>query len=381
MLFYVVDWLPPDFGAVGQYGVIFAREFAQGGRKVCLIGLTSGSTETTSERLGQFGSLEIKRLATKRYNKSDLVSRSVWSIRTNFRLIREVVKDRRSRGAEILFTGSPPFMLFFAVFAKWFRGARLIYRITDFYPEVLVAATGRRSLPLALFERVTWLLRKQVEIIEVLGEDQRRLLLDGGISAERIVLKRDVSPVPIAAGQEPASRPRELDGRLVLLYAGNYGLAHEVDTVVDGLIRHHHAGRGEFGLWLSASGSAIASVIQRLRAAGVPFVHTHPVALDQLPGLLVAADAHLITLRPGFAGVVVPSKMYGCLESDRPIVFVGPKSSDVHLVCTQAGRPAYEHVEPGDALGFAQALGRLAQRKGQRHVGREDVKQNVKYRN
>jgi hypothetical protein len=27
-LFYIVDLLPPDFGAVGQYGVIFARDTA-----------------------------------------------------------------------------------------------------------------------------------------------------------------------------------------------------------------------------------------------------------------------------------------------------------------------------------------------------------------
>jgi len=36
-LSYVVDWLPPDFGAVGQYGLIFARELAESGRRVYLL--------------------------------------------------------------------------------------------------------------------------------------------------------------------------------------------------------------------------------------------------------------------------------------------------------------------------------------------------------
>jgi hypothetical protein len=31
ILFYVVDWLPPDFGAVGQYGIVFAQELARDG--------------------------------------------------------------------------------------------------------------------------------------------------------------------------------------------------------------------------------------------------------------------------------------------------------------------------------------------------------------
>jgi hypothetical protein len=36
-LFYIVDWLPPDFGAVGQYGAIFARDLAVAGRDVVLL--------------------------------------------------------------------------------------------------------------------------------------------------------------------------------------------------------------------------------------------------------------------------------------------------------------------------------------------------------
>jgi hypothetical protein len=74
MLFYVVDWLPPDFGAVGQHGLIFARDYAAQGRDVCLIGLTSGAGGTCREVAEQAGVLEIKRLPAKRYNKSGLVS-------------------------------------------------------------------------------------------------------------------------------------------------------------------------------------------------------------------------------------------------------------------------------------------------------------------
>ena len=360
MLFYVVDWLPPDFGAVGQYGMIFAREIAEKGRNVCLLGLTSGASNTVSE-VGVDGCLfEIKKISAKRYDKAGLVNRLVWSLRTNFRLSLTLIRDPRSRGAEVLFTGSPPFMLFFVFFVKWLRGARLIYRITDFYPEVLIAAWGKRSMPMALFERITWFLRRRVDAFQVLGEDQRRLLVAGGIRAERITLKRDIAPASFSAAAKPAARPAKLAGRMVLLYSGNYGVAHEIDTVVDGLVRHHRNGRGQFGLWLNASGSSLQTVTRELGAAGVAFARTAPVALDQLPSLLASADAHLITLRPGFSGLVLPSKLYGCLASGRPILFVGPNDSDVHLLCKQTKNLLYEHVEPGDGAAFADALDRLA---------------------
>jgi hypothetical protein len=124
-LFYVVDWLPPEFGAVGQYGVIFAREMASAGRQVVLIGLTSGASRSDVERFGSGGVLETTRIAMSTYDKAKYASRLLWLLKANLHLIAKVVRDARSRRGEILFTGAPPFMLFFAVVAKYVRGARL----------------------------------------------------------------------------------------------------------------------------------------------------------------------------------------------------------------------------------------------------------------
>jgi hypothetical protein len=358
-LFYVVDWLPPEFGAVGQYGVVFAREMASAGRSVVLVGLTTGSSRSEFENFGSGGTLEISRIAISTYDKTKYARRLLWLLKANFHLIASVMRDPRSRGGEILFTGAPPFILFFAVIAKYIRGARLIYRITDFYPEVIIAEHGRKSLPLFIFEWLTWAMRGHVDLFQVLGEDQRKLLIAGGISSHRIVLKRDVCPVPMTGRERPMSPPPALCGHPILLYSGNYSVAHEVETVVEGLIRHHQNGNSRFGLWLSASGKNVASIEQRLRRANVPVACTQPVPLEDLPRLLVAADVHLITLRNQFSGIVLPSKVYACIASGRPILFVGPETSDVHLLCRRARLTNYERVEPGDSDGFAAAIERL----------------------
>ena len=358
-LFYIVDWLPPDFGAVGQYAMVFAREIAETGRSVRVIGLSSGSESESCEKLSNGALLEVKKLSAQPYNKSSFLSRSIWSLRTNTRLIWQVVKDSRAKGGEVLFTGSPPFMLFFAVIAKWLRGVRLNYRITDFYPEVIIVSFGERSRLLKQFQEVTWRFRKSVDEFQVLGEDQRRLLIAGGIQPARITLKRDISPIAISGFEKPAVVPAALGSLKVLLYSGNFGVAHEVDTVVEGLIRYHRTGRGQFGLWLNALGSSVGSVVPPLQAAGIPIACSNPVPLEKLPALLAAADVHLITLRSEFSGLVLPSKVYACLRSRRPILYVGPRSSDIHLLCCQAPDLLYEQVEPGDVAAFAAALERF----------------------
>jgi hypothetical protein len=260
----------------------------------------------------------------------------------------------------VLFTGAPPFMLFFAIFLKVLRKVRLIYRITDFYPEVIIAELGKRPLVLRLLEQLTWFLRRRVDAFEALGEDQKQILIRGGIAPARISVKRDRSPITNWDDQGRFPRPSELSGRKILLYSGNYGLPHEVDTVVEGLVRHHRSGSAQFGLWLNASGRNVDMISDRLSAAKVPFARSTPVPLSQLASLLAAADLHLITLRSSFSGIVLPSKVYACIASRRPILFVGPASSDIHLLCIQTEKLPYARVEPGDSVGFAEALERFA---------------------
>ena len=88
-------------------------------------------------------------------------------------------------------------------------------------------------------------------MFEILGEDQRRILLEHGISPERIWLKRDSSPVVFSGRENPLEHPKELNGVAVLLYSGNYGVPHHADTVVEGI---HRAGVAELreGLMPSA---------------------------------------------------------------------------------------------------------------------------------
>jgi hypothetical protein len=183
-----------------------------------------------------------------------------------------------------------------------------------------------------------------------------------GIAPDRIYLKRDIAPAEIRGDEAPIEIAGQLKGLRVLLYSGNYGVAHDSDTVVGGLIKHHSEGTGAFGLWLNAIGSRADLVEQQLREAGIPVFRSQPGHLEQLPRLLVTADAHLITLRPEFSGIVLPSKVYGCIASRRPVLFVGPTGSDVHALCRDADLPAYEHVQTGDIDGFAAALDRLAER-------------------
>jgi len=356
---YICDWLPPDFGAVGQYSLQFARERADQGQDVLLVGFSSRQSSREIEHCGS-GRLTIRRLKVRAYDKTRLLHRCWWTLLVNLRLLFRLT-PRFPWTDEIVFTGSPPFMVHWVAPLGRLFGCRVIYRITDFYPECLMAACRRVPLALRCLYAVTLFWRRRVSVLEVLGEDQRQRLLEAGLSPERIRLKRDPAPVAIDETTQPLDPPFELANQVVLLYSGNLGVAHDVDTFAHAYIRHHKEGTGRVLLWLNAVGSGAAALAARLREANVPVVVTTPVPLERLASLLVTPHAHLITLRNEFSGFVMPSKVYGCLDSGKAVVYIGPKSSDVHMLCTSR-LPAdqYHQVEVGDSAGALAALEALA---------------------
>mgnify|MGYP006191658421 CR=1 FL=1 len=362
------DWLPPDFGAVGQYAVGVAREQAQSGHHVALVGFSSRADSCVDETVGD-GSLRIRRLYRPVYDRANLLRRAVWTLGANVALLWGARRELRGCD-EIRFTGSPPYLLHFVMPVAKALGARTRYRITDFHPECLVAAMGRSNPWLGALGAATRFWRRRVDVIEVLGEDQARRLAVCGVQPDRIVLRRDPSPVAIAPDDRPAGRPAATGDRAVILYSGNWGVAHDHETFIEGYRRLCSRDPDAAWLWLNATGKRADLVSEEVASLGLPFSRTAPVPLDQLPGVLLAADVHLITLADAFVGYVMPSKVYACIASGRPILYVGSADSDVHALCARhVPRSHYARVDVGDADGVCAALAHLLDRgKQTRHT-------------
>jgi hypothetical protein len=355
-LVYICDWLPPDFGAVGQYAVLFARQWAREGWAVTLVGLTSGSSSRQAAEAVGDGSLEVIRIHRHTYKKQKFVARLVWTVVSNVLLLAAAFGAMR-RADAVLFTGSPPLMVHFVAPLNFLLRKQLIYRITDFHPECLIAERGNRGLTLRLLLRLTRFWRRRMDAFEVLGVDQARRLAESGIVERRIRLKRDPSPVTFAPGLTPLPLPEALRGGSgVILYSGNWGVAHDENTFIEAYAEYLQQSKLGLRFWLNATGAKADRVESELRSRGVPFYRSSLVPLEQLPRLLIAADVHLITLRDPFVGYVLPSKVHACIESGKGILFIGSQKSDVHLLANALPSGKYRRVDVGDVEGLVSVL-------------------------
>jgi len=173
-----------------------------------------------------------------------------------------------------------------------------------------------------------WALRRATCVI-VLGEDMSNRILAKGVRAEQIAIVRDGTEIfTNAAEQSPLDteviRRIRGDFRFVLLHAGNIGFYGAWDTLIAAAKQLADEGIGLVFVGEGAQRAQLETAASG--ASNIRFLPFFPGS--KIPSVLAAADAHLITIKRGLEGVVVPSKMYGILAAEKPIVAVAPRETD-----------------------------------------------------
>ena len=239
----------------------------------------------------------------------------------------------------VLAMTDPPFQGIVGAFVAMLKDKPYVYNIRDLYPEM---ALGGSLVEPGWLTRVwealhRWSLRRATRII-VLGEDMRARIIAKGVEPSRVVVIRDGAETLPPNSPLPAPDPdvvRAIRGSFsfVLLHAGNIGFYGAWNTLVTAARKLASDG---VGLVFVGGGAQRAKA--EAAAAGsnnIRFMNYFPYG--KIASVLAAADAHIVTVKRGLEGVVVPSKIYGILAAGKPIVAVAPKESDVAALGVQQG--------------------------------------------
>lgn len=164
-----------------------------------------------------------------------------------------------------------------------------------------------------------------------------------------------IRPRPVAG--HPLRRLWGWEGRFVVVYSGNLGLAHDFETILAAALEL--AGDPGVRFAFLGDGQRFERLRTLVRDRGLGNVEVRPgVERAKLGESLTAADAHFVTLRDGLEGLLVPSKIYGILAAGRPVLYVGPDAGGV----ADAVRESHGGVRVGngDGDGLARAISAYA---------------------
>ncbi len=259
----------------------------------------------------------------------------------------------------VLAMTDPPFEGIVGAFVALLKGKPYVYNIRDLYPDMAVGGSIINPGLLArAWEMVhRWSLRRAARVI-VLGNDMRARIISKSVSPERVAVVRDGTDIPEPGAPRTEIDPQVVrairaDFKFVLLHAGNLGFYGAWETLV-GAVREL-AAEG-IGLVFVGDGAQRAQIeAAAADCTNVRFLPFFPA--DKIPSVLAAADAHVVTIKRGLEGVIVPSKMYGILAAGKPILAIAPPETDV--ACIGGLRGFAVSADPDDASHVARAVRKI----------------------
>jgi glycosyltransferase involved in cell wall biosynthesis len=236
------------------------------------------------------------------------------------------------RRPNVLIVGTDPILsVYVAIAWRLTRpGVKIAHWAFDLYPEAPVADGMLRA--------DSWLVRGLraalrvaygcCDLIADLGGCMRRLIEHYRPRARKVTLVPWALSEPERPAAPDAAVRKDLFGgtALGLLYSGNFGRAHSYEEILD-LARKLRG--ADTKLCFAVRGNRADELRKAMRPddENVTFAGFAPEG--ELEKRLAAADVHLVSLRPEWTGVVVPSKFFGSLAAGRPVVFAGGEDSAI----------------------------------------------------
>jgi colanic acid biosynthesis glycosyl transferase WcaI len=229
--------------------------------------------------------------------------------------------------------------------------------VQDVHPDVGVISGRLTSKPIVLV--LGWvqrfLLQRADRIVAISGAMRERLVERGGDAGRIAVVGNwiDIGEITPLPRDNRWADEHGLVGRFTVMHAGNVGLLQDLETLVDAA-----ALVPDVQFVIVGEGANKEALVDRAHERGlrnVVFLPRQP--REALSLLLASADAHVVSLMPGLAGLMEPSKLYGILAAARPV-----------LAGMEAGTEAAEVVSrsacglvtrPGDPESLAASVRRL----------------------
>ncbi|MGI4978861.1 MAG: glycosyltransferase family 4 protein [Janthinobacterium lividum] len=337
----------PDSAATSQLLTDLARDLASTGHQVEVI--CGGSYAATAAE--DAPAVAIHRVNTVKFSRSTLgriVSYATFYLGAAYHALTMPKQD-------VVFTlTTPPLLSAIGALVRKIRGSRFFIWEMDVYPDIAIdLGYLRADSPLT---KVIGLIadwsRRQADGIVVLGECMRARLAARGIDSNKMFTVDNW-----ADSTQIRVLPRSGDLPLQVVYSGNLGLAHDVDTILGAMDQLNDDAR--FHFTFGGGGARHSQLSDFIREKNFHQVTIRPyVARADLSQVLGFGDIGLVTQRDDCCGSVVPSKIYGLMAAGRAILFIGPiAAAPAHIVTTY--RCGW-HIACGDSDSLVGLLQHLA---------------------
>jgi len=263
--------------------------------------------------------------------------------------------------AECTIVVSPPLFLGVPILLMArLKGSRTVFHVQDLQPDAAIdLGLLRQGALTRLFfwtERITYGLAHRVASISA---GMLRAITEKGVPSEKTML------IPNWANDEriaPQSKNTEyrrqwnLEGKFVVLYAGNLGVKQGLSTVLDCAALLCDDAQVVFLIVGEGGEKAdLVGTARRMGLVNVRFESLQPA--ERFGELLATADVAVVPQKLGAKDIVLPSKVANILAAARPLIAATARHRELGRILRRAGCGIV--VSPENAAQMAKAVSQM----------------------
>lgn len=261
---------------------------------------------------------------------------------------------------------SPPLVsLLGAVFVR-LKGGKFFSWVMDLNPDEAIAAgwLNGDSLTTRMLSRLLRYSLVNAEKVVALDHFMKRRIVAKGVPDQQVVVlppwAHDDNVRFDVSGREAFRTQHNLEGKFVVMYAGNHSPCHPLDTLTEAARSLRN--REDIVFCFVGGGSEQVKVKQFAAMHNLTNISCLPYQdFEMLSATLSAADLHVVVMGDEFVGIVHPSKIYNILTIGSPFLYIGPKENHVSDLAAQSGENYRAYLTMhGDVEGVASYIQREA---------------------
>lgn len=292
--------------------------------------------------------LKINRISEFTYNKDNIFQRLLANVIVSFRLFI-LMRDKIPKGASVLMVSSPiilPLIVGFFVKKNKWKINLLVY---DIFPENLLVFKKNNFAINLFYPFVKFIYDtafSRMHTLIALGRDMEYVLRNKTKNKVKIKI------IPCWSDTDEIYSNKITNEPFIFLFAGNLGLVQGIDILLNAItlvnsdkVKFQFIGNG-------AKQKLIEKHAQQLQKGIIELFPWQP--RENQNKFLSNATIGVVTLADGMYGLGVPSKFYNLLSAGKPIFYIGPKNSEIHLLIREYQIGWF--VESGDIISIKKTI-------------------------
>ena len=291
------------------------------------------------------------------YQRKSLFSRFLSWVAFTFHLLFYLIFKKGIKS--ILVVTNPPLA---PMVVSWMARLRKIpysVLVYDLYPEALSQAgvSTKESWVFTTWKKINPVVFSNAKYVITLSESMATALKPYVSDQDQVKIIANwvdnafIKPIP--KSENPFIVKHLLKDKLVVMYAGNMGLTHDLESLLDAasLVRDS----AEIFFILIGDGAKrnkLISIAHSNKLTNVMFLPYQ--SLEEFPYAMAAADIGVVTLGIGAEGISVPSKTYINMAAGLCLLTVAPENSELNRLVERYACGAV--CQPGNPTAIATFL-------------------------